>query len=106
MSKIIHIVGVRWWSALAAYAVNLAEAQEEQGHNVWLAAERGSPAEREARRRGLQALYSFSGGLGGMWQLTRRLGKFLMTEEPDAETQAMIDELRIPKGDTVLASTH
>jgi cation/acetate symporter len=30
----------------------------------------------------------------------------LMTKEPDAETQAMIDELRIPKGETILGSTH
>ncbi len=30
----------------------------------------------------------------------------LMTKEPDAETQAMIDEIRIPKGDTYLSSTH
>ncbi|MEO8718008.1 MAG: sodium:solute symporter family protein [Burkholderiales bacterium] len=30
----------------------------------------------------------------------------LMTKEPDAETQAMIDEVRIPKGATVLAATH
>jgi cation/acetate symporter len=30
----------------------------------------------------------------------------LMTKEPDAETQAMVDEIRIPKGDTVLGSSH
>jgi cation/acetate symporter len=30
----------------------------------------------------------------------------LMTPEPDAETQAMVDEIRVPKGDTVLAATH
>ncbi|MDH3377293.1 MAG: cation acetate symporter [Gammaproteobacteria bacterium] len=30
----------------------------------------------------------------------------LMTPEPDAETQAMVDEIRIPKGETVLASSH
>ncbi|MEQ8335513.1 sodium:solute symporter family protein [Nisaea sp.] len=30
----------------------------------------------------------------------------LMTEEPDAETQAMVDAVRTPRGDTVLASTH
>ena len=28
----------------------------------------------------------------------------LMTEAPDAETQAMVDEVRIPKGDTVIGS--
>ncbi len=30
----------------------------------------------------------------------------LLTKEPDAETQAMVDEVRIPRGQTVLASTH
>ncbi len=30
----------------------------------------------------------------------------LMTAEPDAETQAMVDEIRVPAGDTVLSSTH
>ena len=30
----------------------------------------------------------------------------LMTEEPDAETQAMVDATRIPKGDTVLSSKN
>lgn len=30
----------------------------------------------------------------------------LMTKEPDAETQAMVDEMRIPKGDTVLSAMH
>lgn len=30
----------------------------------------------------------------------------LMTKEPDAETQAMVDEMRIPKGDTVLSMKH
>ena len=30
----------------------------------------------------------------------------LMTKEPDAEIQAMVDEMRIPTGETVLSSTH
>ncbi|MBE9553937.1 MAG: cation acetate symporter [Proteobacteria bacterium] len=30
----------------------------------------------------------------------------LMTKEPDAETQAMVDEMRIPKGETVLSAMH
>jgi cation/acetate symporter len=30
----------------------------------------------------------------------------LMTKEPDAETQAMVDEMRIPKGETVLSAAH
>jgi cation/acetate symporter len=30
----------------------------------------------------------------------------LATKEPDAETQAMVDEIRIPKGETYLSATH
>ena len=30
----------------------------------------------------------------------------LMTREPDAETQRMVDEMRIPKGETVLSAMH
>ena len=30
----------------------------------------------------------------------------LMTKEPDEETQAMVDEMRIPKGETVLSAAH
>ena len=30
----------------------------------------------------------------------------LMTKAPDAETQAMVDEVRIPKGETVLGAAH
>ncbi|MDH5409903.1 MAG: cation acetate symporter, partial [Alphaproteobacteria bacterium] len=30
----------------------------------------------------------------------------LMTPEPDAETQRMVDDMRIPKGDTVLSASH
>ncbi len=30
----------------------------------------------------------------------------LMTEEPDAETQAMVDEIRVPAGKTILDSSH
>jgi cation/acetate symporter len=30
----------------------------------------------------------------------------LLTPPPDAETQAMVDEVRIPKGRAILAATH
>ena len=30
----------------------------------------------------------------------------LMTEEPDAETQAMVDETRIPSGKAILSADH
>ncbi len=46
------------------------------------------------------------GIIGAGASLIAMVGVTLMTKEPDAETQAMIDEIRIPKGDTVLDSTH
>jgi cation/acetate symporter len=30
----------------------------------------------------------------------------LMTKEPDQETQDMVDNMRIPKGETILSATH
>ena len=30
----------------------------------------------------------------------------IATEEPDEATQKMVDEVRIPKGETVLAASH
>ena len=30
----------------------------------------------------------------------------LMTREPDAEIQAMVDEIRVPSGETFLGSSH
>jgi cation/acetate symporter len=30
----------------------------------------------------------------------------LMTPEPDAETQAMVDEVRVPTGPAILSQTH
>ena len=30
----------------------------------------------------------------------------LMTPEPDAETQAMVDEIRVPAGETIIKSSH
>jgi cation/acetate symporter len=30
----------------------------------------------------------------------------LLTPEPDAETQAMVDEIRVPRGNTILSASH
>ena len=35
-----------------------------------------------------------------------RLVVSLMTEEPDEETQRMVDETRIPKGKAILSADH
>ena len=46
------------------------------------------------------------GIIGAGASLISMVAVSLLTKEPDAETQAMVDEVRIPKGATVLASTH
>jgi len=46
------------------------------------------------------------GIIGASASLIAMIVVTLMTKEPDAETQAMVDEIRIPKGDTVLSADH
>jgi cation/acetate symporter len=46
------------------------------------------------------------GIIGASASLIAMVAVSLMTKAPDAETQAMVDEVRIPKGDTVLGTTH
>ena len=46
------------------------------------------------------------GMIGMPVSLILMIGVSLMTEEPDAETQKMVDDIRIPKGKTVLAAEH
>jgi len=46
------------------------------------------------------------GIIGMPVSLTLMVVVSLMTPEPDAETQAMVDEIRVPSGDTVLDSSH
>ena len=46
------------------------------------------------------------GIIGASASLVSMVVVTLMTPEPDAETQAMVDKIRVPKGDTVLSATH
>ena len=46
------------------------------------------------------------GIIGAAASLVAMVVVTLLTKEPDAETQAMVDEVRIPRGQTVLAATH
>ena len=46
------------------------------------------------------------GMVGGTASLVAMVAVSLMTKAPDRETQAMIDEVRIPSGKTILASQH
>ena len=46
------------------------------------------------------------GIIGAGASLIAMVAVTLMTAEPDKETQDMVDEIRIPKGETVLGSTH
>ena len=46
------------------------------------------------------------GIIGASASLISMIAVTLMTAEPDAETQAMVDEIRIPKGETILGASH
>jgi len=46
------------------------------------------------------------GIIGALASLVAMVVVTLMTAEPDKETQAMVDEIRIPKGKSVLGQTH
>jgi len=46
------------------------------------------------------------GIIGAGASLIAMVAVTLMTKEPDAETQAMVDEIRIPRGETVLGASH
>ena len=46
------------------------------------------------------------GIIGASVSLVAMIVVSLATAEPDEETQRMVDEVRIPKGETVLSSTH
>jgi len=46
------------------------------------------------------------GIIGASASLVSMVVVTLMTKEPDAETQAMVDEIRIPKGQTYLSASH
>ena len=46
------------------------------------------------------------GIIGAGASLIAMVAVTLMTPAPDKETQAMVDEIRIPKGETVLGTTH
>ena len=66
--------------------------------------------------------YVYPGGMGGTpWlgidhlrfgiigmpvSLVAMVAVSLMTKAPDAEVQAMVDEVRIPSGETILGATH
>jgi glycosyltransferase involved in cell wall biosynthesis len=54
--RVLLMASVRWYNAAAAYAVDLAHGLLEAGHAAELLVLPGSPAEAEARRRGIPVL--------------------------------------------------
>jgi cation/acetate symporter len=46
------------------------------------------------------------GMVGATASLVAMVVVSLLTEAPDSETQKMIDDLRVPRGDTILGTTH
>lgn len=59
MQRILHVLGIRWWSAIAAYAVDVASAQHRAGREVHVAVLADSPAHDELVRRGLSPAVRF-----------------------------------------------
>jgi len=48
--RILHLVMLRFWSAIAWHALSMAQALEGRGHTCWIAGAKGSPILREAER--------------------------------------------------------
>ena len=46
------------------------------------------------------------GIIGASVSLVAMVVVTLMTPEPDEETQKMVDEVRVPKGESILSSSH
>ncbi len=53
IDRVLFAINVRWWNAEAAYALNLARGLKEQGVQVWLIVNPGSPAHDKALQEGL-----------------------------------------------------
>lgn len=73
MSRVLHVVGIRWWSAIAAYALDLATAQTRRGREVSLALTLDSPAVDRARERGLAVIARFGPGVAAQAALAGAL---------------------------------
>ncbi|MFH0920525.1 MAG: glycosyltransferase family 4 protein [Fibrobacterota bacterium] len=78
--KILHIVNVRWYNAVAWYAVQTALAQKRQGHTVYIAGDPASPALDEAERLGIGPglrLPFSAPNPAGQYGCARRLRRFI-----------------------------
>ena len=56
--------------------------------------------------RPTRSIRARAGIIGALASLIAMVVVTLMTAPPDKATQDMVDEVRIPKGDTILGSTH
>lgn len=54
--NLLITINVRWWNAEAAYALNLARAFKENGHNVWILPKPDSPIIKKAHLAGIPTL--------------------------------------------------
>ncbi len=83
MVHVAHVVAVRWWSAIAAYAIDLATAQHRTGRRVTVCALADSPSAERARAAGVPLAVPISRGVTGQLRLARDLARHLARERPD-----------------------
>ena len=94
------VLGV-WWKRAnrqGAVAGMLLGFLSGTGISTWYAGEAWNP--------GWVLTTSVLESLGCAVNLVTMIVVSLATEEPDEATQKMVDEVRIPKGETVLAASH
>src|SRR3989339_1491713 len=80
MLKILHVVNVPWYNAVAWYALQTAIAQKQHGHSVIVAGDPGSPSVDEAERLGMGPglrLPFSAPNPAGQWLASRGLRSFI-----------------------------
>ncbi len=85
--RLVHLVMLRFWSAIAWHAVMMSRALAQRGHRVWVAGQRDTPVLREAQREGLavpDALRLAPLHWGTWAPAIGRLRRFLRSERVDA----------------------
>jgi len=90
------MVGIRWWSAIAAYALDLATAQTRRGREVSLALTLDSPAVDRARERGLAVIARFGPGVAAQAALVGALRRRVAA--------GVVDVLHVHTGEGHLAA--
>lgn len=80
INRILLTINVRWWNAEAAYALNVARSLTENGKNVWLLVNPGSPVAEKAKKAGIplvEHIYLDSNSLLAQYRNFKKLKSFI-----------------------------